>query len=88
MLHTKTTSPEMTSKWQSKCPRNGSSSKSSCAVGIPFLENLGSDVHNSTIDLRHEISVYKPNCYRHSRVVELIPQLEKALQLYKNISNT
>ena len=50
------------------------------------MEILGSSTQDTAIDHRSGISDYKPNCYRHSRVVDLIPQLEKALQLYKNQS--
>ena len=85
MLHTKTTSPEMTSNWRSQCPRKGSSTKSSCAVGIPSAEILGTknSLHQDSIGTG---ASYEANCFRHSRVMELIPQLEQALRLVTNHS--
>lgn len=86
MLHTKTTSPEMTSNWQNKCPRKGDKAKSSCTVGIPSAEILGThehSVYDKTLDAGAKASHYEPNCYRHSRVMELVPELEKAIQSIK-----
>jgi hypothetical protein len=83
MLHTKTTSPEMTSNWQYKCPSKGSSSKSSCSVGIPSTEILGTGTTLASADKNDNAAataVYKSNCFLHSRVKELVPMLEEAMQ--------
>jgi hypothetical protein len=80
MLHTKTTSPDMTSSWQNRCPRKESPSKSSCPVGIPSMEVIGADGGNLDESTGLANVSYESNCYRHKRVMELIPELEKALK--------
>ena len=87
MLHTKTTSPDMTSNWQSKCPRKeDAKSKSTCSVGIPSAEILGrhsTSLKDDKVDAGAR-NLYEPNCYRHTKVMELVPELEKAIRLLKS----
>lgn len=82
MLHTKTTSPEMTSNWQSKCARKGVKSKASCSVGIPSAEILRTH-RSSPADDSSVRNSYEPNCYRHGRVMDLAQELEKLIQSLK-----
>mmetsp|Transcript_10732 Transcript_10732/g.23779 ORF Transcript_10732/g.23779 Transcript_10732/m.23779 type:complete len:983 (+) Transcript_10732:105-3053(+) len=87
LLHTKTTGPEMTSKWHEKCSRKGigTTQTSSCKVGIPSSEILLGE-ENTNVLARgegdgHSIA-FESNCYRHSIVMnEWVPKLEAALSL-------
>ena len=80
MLHAKTTSPEMTLNWQSKCSRNENPTKSSCHVGVPSIEILGTSNATNLNEAVGARVIYEPNCFRHSRVMELIPKLEKVIR--------
>lgn len=83
MLHTKTTSPEMTSNWQSKCARKGVKSKASCSVGIPSAEILGTHPSSPSRESNSARNLYEANCYRHGKVMDLVPELEKIIQSVK-----
>lgn len=90
LLHSKSTLPDSTSKWHSKCPRRGESgsSSNSCNVGIPSSNLLGIDGLDDLDELelvptqRHNqvSSIYESNCYPHLRVQHLVPLLEEAIQ--------
>jgi len=86
LLHAKTTSPDMTANWKTKCPLKGDSSSNSCKVGIPSSKLLGVDNNNLQESLpmkkdNNPISVtYEANCYPHFRVMQLVPLLEQAMK--------
>lgn len=87
LLHAKTTSPDMTANWKTKCPLKGDSSSNSCKVGIPSSKLLGVDNNNlmqESLPMKKDnnsISVtYEANCYPHSRVMQLVPFLEAAMK--------
>jgi len=85
LLHTKTTGPEMTSKWREKCPRKSITvGKNPCKVGIPSEEIILGEKTNSLAkgDDEGSSKAFQSNCYRHGRVMkEWVPKLEAALQL-------
>ena len=85
LLHTKTTGPEMTSKWHEKCLRKGTGTtkNSSCKVGIASPTILLGEETNPLAreDGAEPSNAFKMNCYRHGRVMsEWVPKLEAALQ--------
>ncbi|KAL9186044.1 hypothetical protein ACHAXT_005282 [Thalassiosira profunda] len=83
LLHAKTTGPEQTSGWHEKCSRKGAGTKNaSCKVGIPSQEKfLGGDTAaNTKGGNAGPSSAFESNCYRHSKVNEIVPQLEEALR--------
>ena len=85
LLHSKTTGPEMTSKWKEICPRKDmGSEKNPCKVGIPFQEKLlgnETDIPWEEQDDKMISNAFESNCYRHSRVMnEWVPKLKVALQ--------
>jgi len=82
LLHTKTTGPEMTSKWHETCTRKGFGSNKKCQVGIASPELLGHEANliSASQDGNTASDVFESNCYPHSRVMnEWVPKLEKAL---------
>lgn len=83
LLHSKSTLPEMTANWNSKCPlKAASGSIKDCKVGIPSSDVLGVD--NSSKESGFTESAvsakYESNCYPHIRVKRLVPSLEEALK--------
>mmetsp|Transcript_2619 Transcript_2619/g.4592 ORF Transcript_2619/g.4592 Transcript_2619/m.4592 type:complete len:165 (-) Transcript_2619:1445-1939(-) len=86
LLHTKTTGPEMTSKWREKCllKGNGTTKNSFCKVGIASPTTVLGDEANVIMprgDDTEPSNTFESNCYRHSRIInEWIPKLEAALQ--------
>ncbi len=85
LLHSKSTLPEMTEKWHSKCPlKAASGSTKDCKVGIPSSDMLGVDdlkEEPATIESDNAVSApFQSNCYPHLRVKHLIPSLEEALK--------
>eukprot|EP00986_Skeletonema_menzelii_P005799 scaffold2145_cov136-Skeletonema_menzelii.AAC.4 len=85
LLHTKSTLPEMTLDWHSKCPRKAASgSIKDCKVGMPSSDVLGVDTaseESRLIDTDNLVSAkYESNCYPHFRVKRFIPALEEAMK--------
>ena len=87
LLHTKTTGPDMTSKWHEMCLRKGTGSKgpkNPCKVGMPSSDELlGEYESNSSSGVNNTqySAAFQSNCYRHSRVIsEWVPKLDEALQ--------
>ena len=91
LLHSKSTLPEMTKDWTSKCPLKDKSdgSTKSCKVGIPSTSLLGVDnaskqLMQSTESENLTSSNFEPNCYPHLRVKGIIPLLEEAIGRIKS----
>ncbi|KAL7548927.1 hypothetical protein ACHAWF_012195 [Thalassiosira exigua] len=82
LLHTKTTGPDKTLKWQETCLRKGANNaKNPCKVGIASETMLGGEANHSATGSGHlPSSGFESNCYRHARVMrEWVPKLESAL---------
>ncbi len=83
LLHSKSTLPEMTANWHSKCPlKAASGSIKDCKVGIPSSDVLGLDItSDESRFVESDVSAkYESNCYPHIRVGRLVPSLEEAIK--------
>lgn len=84
LLHSKSTLPEMTANWHSKCPlKAASGSIKECKVGIPSTNLLGAGKEEKPGIVESDNSVstaFEKNCYPHHRVKHLVPSLERAME--------
>lgn len=85
LLHSKSTLPEMTENWHSKCPlKDAYGSIKDCKVGIPATNALGDEnLEEKPVTIENDNAVSAPfqsNCYSHLRVKHLIPSLEDAIK--------
>jgi len=81
LLHSKSTLPEMTANWHSKCPLKATSgSIKDCKVGIPSSNMLGVDILSEESEFNLVSAKFESNCYPHMRVKQLVPSLEVAMK--------
>mmetsp|Transcript_9039 Transcript_9039/g.18100 ORF Transcript_9039/g.18100 Transcript_9039/m.18100 type:complete len:885 (-) Transcript_9039:2268-4922(-) len=85
LLHSKSTLPEMTANWHSKCPLKATSgSIKDCKVGIPSSNMLGVDIvseESEFVESDNLVSAkFESNCYPHMLVKRLVPFLEVAMK--------
>jgi Glycosyltransferase family 92 len=79
MLHTKSTYPEATKRWEEECKVGVKESKN-CPVGIPH-RLYGYDHYSNGTSLKGR---FINNCYPHSRIQEdLVPRLQQLLRPLK-----
>lgn len=87
MLHTKTTYPEMTRRWQHDCRAENDNSKDNCPVGIPYeLDTAetsgGADPSSPSNHTLLNGMLMRRNCWKHKRIQEdLVPRLQQLLGL-------